>query len=196
MTTIDHTQTTNETTPEALITDAEPTVALDEPRREPIWRVVGGSVAAGFLGAIVLTLGVFGGAAEHVITGTALLAFAAGWAMLALLSARFTSQPQRWARVPAVSMAVAALTLLIAQPDDQALNTAGWVWPPIAFAIAVWMIVQLRRSLRGRVRWLLYPVVASLALGSVGAMYETAVTAHDHDTYPAPGTTSEVTVCT
>ena len=115
--------------------------------------------AAGFLGAIVLTVGVFGGAAEHVISGSALLAFAGGWAMLALLSARFTSQPQRWARVPAVSMAAAALTLLFAQPDDQTLNAAGWVWPPIAFALAVWMVVQVRRSLRGRVRWLLYPVV-------------------------------------
>ena len=140
----------------------------------------------------MLTLGVFGGAAEHVISGSALLAFAGGWAMLALLSARFTSQPQRWARVPAAGMAAAGLTLLIAQPDDRALNTAGWVWPPIAFALAVWMFVQLRRSLRGRVRWLLYPVVASLAIGSVGGMYETAVRAHDQHTYTAPGALYDV----
>jgi pimeloyl-ACP methyl ester carboxylesterase len=187
MTTIDQTETTTDTPSVAAISDAEPTAVFDAPRREPIWRVVGGSLAAGFLGAIVLTLGVFGGAAEHVISGSALLAFAGGWAMLALMSARLTSQPQRWARVPAVGMAAAALTLLIAQPDDQTLNTAGWVWPPIAFALAGWMVVQLRRSLRGRVRWLLYPVVASLAIGSVGGMYETTVTAHDHDTYAAPG---------
>jgi pimeloyl-ACP methyl ester carboxylesterase len=192
MTTIDHTQTTNEATLEAVIADAEPTVAPDESRREPIWRVVGGSITAGLLGAIVLTVGILGGAAEHVITGSALLAFAGGWAMLALLSARSTSQPQRWARVPAVSMAAAGLTLLIAQPDDQTLNTAGWVWPPIAFALAVWMFVQIRGSLRGRVRWLLYPVVASLAIGSVGAMYATAVTAHDKHTYTAPGTLYDV----
>ena len=44
---------------------------------------------------------VFAGAAEYVITGSALLAFAAGWAMLAVLSTRLTSQPQRWAYVPA-----------------------------------------------------------------------------------------------
>lgn len=192
MSTIHHTEPATETTSAVAIRDAEPTVALDEPRREPVWRVVVGSVAAGFLGAIVLTLGVFGGATEHVISGSALLAFAGGWAMLALLSARFTSQPQRWARVPAVSMAVAGITLVVAQPGDRALNTAGWVWPPIAFALAVWMIVQLRRSLSGRVRWLLYPVVASLAIGSVGGMYETAVTAHDQNTYTAPGTMYDV----
>ena len=191
MTTIHHTEAATEAATEAIsdqvITDAERTIALDEPRPEPIWRVVGGSVAAGLLAAIALTVGVFGGAAEHVISGSALLAFAGGWALLALLSARFTGQPQRWARVPAAIMAAAALTLLFAQPDDQALNTAGWVWPPIVFALAVWMVVQVRRSLRGRVRWLLYPVVGSLALGSIGGMYETALRAHDEHTYAAPG---------
>jgi pimeloyl-ACP methyl ester carboxylesterase len=149
-------------------------------------------VAAGFIGALVLTLGVFGGAQEHVISGSALLAFAFGWAMLAALSARFTSQPQRWARVPAVGMAASGLTLLIAQPTDHALTTAGWVWPPVAFALTVWTAVQIRRNLAGRVRWLLYPIVASLAVGSVGGMYETAVTARDEHTSAAPGTLYDV----
>jgi pimeloyl-ACP methyl ester carboxylesterase len=54
------------------------------------------------------------------------------------------------------------------------------------------MVIQLRRSLSGRARWLLYPVVASLAIGSVGGMYETAVRAHDQRAYPAPGTLYDV----
>ena len=160
--------------------------------REPVWRVVGGSIATGLVGALVLTLGVFAGASEYVITASALLAFAGGWAMLAILSARYTGQPQRWARVPAAFMAVVGLVLLIARPDDQALNTAGWVWPPVVLALAMWMAIQLRRSLTGRVRWLIYPVVASLAVGSVGGMYETAVRAHDQHAYPAPGTLYDV----
>ncbi len=186
MSTIHHIDTINEQTVEAVDTNGEPNVVA-APRREPIWLVVGGSLAAGLLGAIVLTFGVFGGAAEHVISGTALLAFACGWAMLAALSARFTSQPQRWARVPAAGMAVAGLILIVAQPADHALRTAGWVWPPVAFALAVWMVVQTCRSLAGRVRWLLYPVVASLAISSVGGMYQTAASSHDQGAYPAPG---------
>ena len=188
MNTIQHTQPARD----AVIADAAPTIAPDEPRREPIWRVVGGSVAAGFIGALVLTLGVFGGAQEHVISGSALLAFAFGWALLAVLSARFTSQPQRWARVPAVGMAASGLTLLIARPADHALTTAGWVWPPVAFALALWTTVQIRGNLAGRVRWLLYPIVASLAVGSVGGMYETAVTTRDEHTYAAPGALYDV----
>ncbi len=187
MNTIHHTESAIE---EAVITRGESVV--DESRREPVWRVVGGSLTTGFVGAIVLTLGVFGGAAEHVISGWALLAFAGGWAMLSLLSSRFTSQPQRWARVPAAFMAVAGLILLIARPNDQALRSAGWVWPPLVLALAGWMVVQVRRHLDGRVRWLIYPVVASLAVGAVGGMYETAVRAHDQNAYPAPGTLYDV----
>ncbi|MEO7398038.1 MAG: hypothetical protein ABIW84_05695, partial [Ilumatobacteraceae bacterium] len=90
----------------------------DLPKREPVWRVVGGSLAAGFLGALILTLVVVAGAPEHVISATALLAFAGGWALLALLSTRYTSQPQTWARVPAIAMATAGVVLLVASPGD------------------------------------------------------------------------------
>jgi pimeloyl-ACP methyl ester carboxylesterase len=192
MNTIHHTDPSTEPAPETVITDAEPTVVPKRTRREPVWRVVGGSLAAGFIGALALTLGVFGGAPEHVISGSALFAFAAGWALLALLSRRFTSQPQNWALVPAAFMATAGLALLVVRPDDRALNTSGWMWPPVVIALAVWMIVQIRGSLSGRVRWLLYPVVSALIVGSAGGMYETATTAHDQQSYPAPGTLYDV----
>lgn len=165
---------------------------LGEPPRGPIRRIVGGSIAAGLVGALVLTLGVFGGATEPVISGTALLAFAAGWALLALLSTRLTTRPQTWARVPAVAMAAAGVALLVARPDDRALNAAGWVWPAGALALTVWMLVQLRRSLHGRVRWLLYPVILAVAVGSVGAMYETVARARAQHDYPAPGALFDV----
>ena len=192
MNTLQHTESYTDSTSAAPATDGVPAVVVDETRREPIWRVVGGSLATGCVGAIALTLGVFAGAAEHIITGSALLAFAAGWALLALLSSRFTSQPQRWALVPAAFMAAAGLALLIARPNDQALNAAGWVWPPIMLVLAGWMVVQLRRSLKGRVRWLLYPVVAVLVVGSVGGMYETAARQRDLRDHPAPGTLYDV----
>lgn len=179
-------------TSETAMNTLEAPVSPDEPRREPVWRVVGASITTGLVGSLVLTLGVFGGSAEHVISGFALLAFAVGWALLAALSARFTSRPQRWARVPAAVMAVAGLTLLLAQPDDRTLNAAGWVWPPVVVALAVWIFVHVRRGFAGRVRWLLYPVVASLALGAVGGMYETAARARDLHAHRAPGTLYDV----
>jgi hypothetical protein len=49
------------------------------------------------------------------------------------------------------------------------------------------MIVRAHRQLRSRSRrWLLYPVIAMLALASVGGAYETVSEATDED-YPMPG---------
>src|ERR1700716_4220828 len=137
-------------------TIAAPSAPVEKRRREPIWRVVGGSLATGFVAALVLTLGMFAGAPEHVISGSALLAFAFGWAMLAALSTRLTSQPQRWALVPAASMAVAGLALLVLTPGAGGRTAIGWLWPPAVLGLTVWTVIQLRRALRGRVRWLLY----------------------------------------
>jgi pimeloyl-ACP methyl ester carboxylesterase len=178
--------------PTDTISVDEPTVVVEEPGGGPIWRVAVGSLLSGMLGALVLTLVVFAGAPEHVITGSALLAFALGWSMLAVLSTRYTSQPQRWAYVPAIFMAVVAVGLLVIAPGDRGLTDAGWVWPPATFALAVWMVIQLRRALAGRVRWLLYPVVGLLAVGSVGGMYESVALARDDHRYARPGTMYDV----
>ncbi len=177
---------------DAARNDGESTGPPGHRRREPMFGVVGTSMAAGGLGTLVLTLGVFGGSSEHVISGSALLAFAGGWALLAGLSTRYTSRPQRWARVPAAAMAVAGLALLLLQPDDRALDTAGWVWPPVGLALAGWMLVQVRRGIDGRARWLLYPVVISVAVGAVGGLAETVSRAHDQGTNPAPGALYDV----
>ena len=100
-----------------------------------------------------------------------LLVFAAAWAMLAVLSERWTDQPQRWAFVPAVVMAIAGASILVVAPTG---NELGWVWPPVVAALAVWMIVRARQDLRSRTRvWLLYPVCGALFLSAVGGGYET-----------------------
>jgi pimeloyl-ACP methyl ester carboxylesterase len=154
----------------------------------PIARVAATCVATGLLGAAALTLGVFGGAPEHVVTGSALLALALGWALLAVLSSRWTPWPQRWALVPAVAMAVVGAGLLLLAPGDAALTAAGWIWPPLLLALAGWCAVRARRSMPGRARiWVLYPVLAALAVGALGGGYETVRLALDRSAYPAPG---------
>ena len=64
----------------------------------------------------------------------------------------------------------------------------GWVWPPVLFVLVVWMFVRARRQLRSRnARWLLYPVLAVLAVAAVGGGYETVREFLDARAYPAPG---------
>ncbi len=52
----------------------------------------------------VLTLVVFAGGTESVITGSLLVGFGFGWALIAALTSRYTNRPQRWALVPATAM--------------------------------------------------------------------------------------------
>ena len=130
----------------------------------------------------------FAGVTEAVITGSALLGFAAGWAMLALLSTRMTDQPQRWAWVPAATLAATGLGLLATDLGDRGLTAAGWVWPPLLLALAVWMGLRVRRSLAaGSGRWLLYPVVAVTAVAAVGGAVETVGLTSDQGSYAMPG---------
>jgi pimeloyl-ACP methyl ester carboxylesterase len=154
----------------------------------PIGRVAATCLVIGLLGAAALTLGVFGGAPEHVITGSALLAFALGWALLAVLPSRWTPWPQRWALVPAAAMAAVGTGLLLLAPGDAALTAAGWVWPPLLLLLAGWCAVRAQRSMPRRARvWVLYPVLGALAVGALGGGYETVRLALDRSAYPAPG---------
>jgi pimeloyl-ACP methyl ester carboxylesterase len=180
--------TTARTAPTLAVAD----IARHRKPQGPIVRVVLGSLLTGLAGVAALTLVALAGAPEHVITGSALLAFAAGWAMLAVLSSRLTSQPQRWALVPAMVMAVTGLGLLTVARGNSVLTGAGWIWPPVMFAVAAWMGVQLRRALTGRVRWLLYPVIGALALASVGGFTETVELHHDTASMAMPGTSYDV----
>jgi pimeloyl-ACP methyl ester carboxylesterase len=168
------------------------TPASPKPRRVPVTRVVAGSIAAGAVTALLLTLVVFAGATEAVITGSMLLAFGLGWAMMALLSARMTTQPQRWSTVPAVAMSATGLSLLVFSPDNTALTSIAWVWPPMLLALVVWMYVSIRRTLAGRGRWLVTPVLVVLAAASIGASIENVALVRDQNAYPAPGETYQV----
>jgi pimeloyl-ACP methyl ester carboxylesterase len=155
------------------------------PRGHIGW-IVAGSLATGLVAAVLLVAAPFIPAEERAVTGAVLCGFALGWAMLAVLSVRFTDQPQRWAAAPALFMGVGGLLLVgFGSPVHQVLN---WVWPPAMLALAVWMIVCVHRQLQSRGgRWLLYPVIAVLALASIGGGYETLGEAADAKAYPMPG---------
>ena len=108
------------------------------------------------------------------------------------LTSRYTSRPQRWAFVPAAVMGATGVALVVFAPGFQAMTWLSWVWPPVVAAMAVWMFVQVRRSVTGAGRWMLLPVVAVLGLASVGATYENIAERRDQGTYPAPGKSYQV----
>ena len=127
-----------------------------QPTRGRIGWIVAGSLAAGLVVAFVLVAAPFIEAEENVLTGVVLLAFALGWALLAVLSVRFSDQPQRWAAAPAVFFTLAGVISLIGSNTVDYVSV--WVMPPILLGLVVWMIIRSRRQLRSRTRrWLLCP---------------------------------------
>jgi pimeloyl-ACP methyl ester carboxylesterase len=155
-------------------------------RRGHIGLVVAGSLAAGVVAALLLAAAPFIPVRENDVTGAVLAGFALGWAMLAVLSVRFTDQPQRWAVAPAVFLGVSGLLLVGFGPGVG--DALAWVWPPALLALAIWMTRQARRQLPSRTRrWLLYPVIAVMAVASVGGGYETVREHLDASAYPMTG---------
>ena len=164
---------------------------MDRGPRGNIGRIVAGAIASGLLAALLLVAAPFIPAEESRVTGAVLCGFALGWTMLAVLSVRFTDQPQRWAGAPAVFMGVGGL--LLVGSGSSAHQVLTWVWPPALLALVGWMIVRAHRQLRSRSRrWLLYPVMALLGLASIGGGYETVSAAADARAYPMPGRLIEV----
>ena len=87
------------------------------------------------------------------VTGALLCGYAVGWAMLAVLSARLTDQPQRWAWALAAFMGAGGVLLLAF--GSSVMGALAWVWPPVLLALVVWAWGQARRHLHSRSRPLL-----------------------------------------
>jgi pimeloyl-ACP methyl ester carboxylesterase len=148
--------------------------------------VVAGSLAAGLVAALLLAAAPFISPEEDDVTGAVLCGFAVGWVTLALLSVRFSDQPQRWATVPALFMGLGGLVLI--GFGTTVRDVLNWTWPPALLGLVIWMFVQAHRQLRsGTRRWLLYPVFAALLLAAVGGGYQTVREAVDVNTYSMPG---------
>jgi pimeloyl-ACP methyl ester carboxylesterase len=150
--------------------------------------VVLGSILAGLGLGLVLTLGVFGGGQESVITAAALVAQAFGMLLLFELARRRTDQPQPWAFAPAVGAGVVGLALLVFRPGDHVLGLLGWVWPVLLGVLVVWSMRGARRSLHNwSRRALLYPAFVLLGLVALGGAFETIVEAATSNNPPYGG---------
>jgi pimeloyl-ACP methyl ester carboxylesterase len=160
---------------------------LQPPQRRHIGPIVVGSLAVGLFTAVALAAAPFVPSRMNVLTGVVLLGFAFGWALLAVLSVRFSDQPQGWAAAPAVFLALAGLISLL-PPGSVVQDVFGWIWPPLLLGLVIWTILRAHRQLRSRTRrWLVYPLLVVLALASIGGGYETVRESIDATAYPPPG---------
>jgi pimeloyl-ACP methyl ester carboxylesterase len=134
------------------------------------------AVAVGGALAVILALLTARAGSEPLVTGSVLVAFGLGWALMAWLTIRFSAQPQRWMYVPAAALAAAGALLALLQPGPSTMDLLGWVWPAGLAVLGIWMALQLRRHLRGAGRWLVGALVVVLLVMSVAGGYMTVAT--------------------
>ena len=140
-------------------------------RRSHIGLVVAVSLCAGFAAALILPFLPADTVDADFATAMVLFGFAFGWALMATLSIMFTDQPQPWAVVPAIFMALSGVLVLLA--PGAVVDALGWVWPPALLVLVVWVWVRAKRDLHSRTRvWLLCPVLLVLVLFAIGGGYE------------------------
>jgi pimeloyl-ACP methyl ester carboxylesterase len=152
-------------------TAAAPTTPVAAPNG-PFGRIAFASMAGGTLAAALTTFVVLPAASEARIVGTALVAFAAGWAVLACLTTRMTSRPQRWAYVPAAVMATAGVVMAAVNPGEPAMTRLVWVWAPALMVLAVWVERRIRGGIPGWARLFVYPVALAMLLAGLGGLYQ------------------------
>jgi pimeloyl-ACP methyl ester carboxylesterase len=145
------------------------------PRRSPVLAILLAIVAGGVL-AVVLALVTARTGSEALVTGSILLAFGLGWALMAWLTIRFSGQPQRWLYLPAAALAGVGALLAQLQPGPSIMDLLGWVWPVGLAILAIWMLLRLRRQLQGVGRWLVGALVVVLLAISVAGGYMTVAT--------------------
>jgi pimeloyl-ACP methyl ester carboxylesterase len=136
-------------------------------KRSPVLAIFG-SLVAGAAIAVALLLSLASGGSEPVVTGSVLFAFGLGWALMAFLTTRFSAQPQAWMAVPAAFLGSIGLGLMAFQPGPAVMDLLSWGWPPAVAILAIWMVIQVRGHLGGRGRWLIVPVIATLAVFATG----------------------------
>jgi pimeloyl-ACP methyl ester carboxylesterase len=153
----------------------------------PLGRIIATSLGASAVAAAVLTFAVLPDASEATIVGTTLAAFGAGWAMLAWLTTRLTTRPQRWAYVPAAALATSGAALLAFTPGEPTMTQLAWVWAPALAVLGAWIARRTHQNIPGRRGLLIYPVTFAMVVAGLGGLYQAATRAPEAAAGAMPG---------
>ncbi len=106
--------------------------------------VIPGGVLGGIGLGIALIEGPLAGLGEPAQGGVFLLAFAAGWLLISLLSVFTASAFQWWPLIPAGVLALVGGLLLIGEAGLSALKVLGYAWPVVLIGAGIWLLLRKR----------------------------------------------------
>ncbi len=106
--------------------------------------IIPGGILGGIGLGIVLMEGPLAGLAEPAQGATFLLAFAAGWALISLLSKFTAGAFQWWPLIPAAVLGLIGGLLVAGETGLQVLKVIGYAWPVALIAAGAWIILRKR----------------------------------------------------
>jgi hypothetical protein len=108
--------------------------------------IIPGGILTGLGLGILLVTGPYANRLEDTQGGAFMLAFAAGWVLITLLTAVFTQETQWWALIPAAIMALVGGGVLFGGVLLDLLSLLGKIWPIFLILGGIAIIYQGFRS--------------------------------------------------
>lgn len=107
--------------------------------------LIPGGILAGIAGGIYLVLGPLSDVEGEAVGGAFLLAFAAGWGLISLLSFFTHEGFHWWPLIPGGILALIGLALLSGGMGLQFLKVIGYAWPLILVGVGVYLLLRRRQ---------------------------------------------------
>lgn len=112
--------------------------------------IIPGGIISGIGWGIALVAGPFNWVSGDAEGGVFMLAFAAGWVAITLLTAVFTSKTHWWALIPGGIMALIGLAVLYGGLFANALTLLGSLWPVVLIILGVAILFGARKAQQGK----------------------------------------------
>ena len=106
--------------------------------------VIPGGILSGIGAGVMLIEGPYAHLGEPAIGGVFMLAFGAGWLLVALLSVPASGSFIWWPLIPGGVLAMFGGLLLAGQAGEQIMRVIGYAWPAALMAAGAWLL--MRRS--------------------------------------------------
>ncbi len=108
--------------------------------------IIPGGIISGIGWGIALVAGPFADATEASEGGIFMLAFAAGWFAITILTAVFTKETHWWALIPGSIMALIGLAIAYEGVFATALELLGTIWPVFLIIAGIAVLFSVRRT--------------------------------------------------
>jgi hypothetical protein len=107
--------------------------------------IIPGGIISGIGWGAVLVTGPFSDTGD-VEGGVFMLTFAAGWALITVLTAVFTKETHWWALIPGGIMAIIGAGILFGGIFMQGLALLGQIWPVFLILLGIYVLFQGMRG--------------------------------------------------